>query len=113
MDKILALKGNYQVAELQEILKAKEEEILYLQGQVQNQGRLGSARSNEFIEGRDIKGMIENTDQGKREDTFGSPGKAIGGGSMGGDDVVGSYNILYGKYKALLNEKQALEESLR
>lgn len=53
--------------------------------------------------------IIENTDQSKREDTFGSPGKAIGGG----DDVVGSYNILYGKYKALLNEKQTLEESLR
>jgi len=92
-------KGNYQMAELQEILKAKEEEILYLQSQVQNQSRLGSAR--------------KDTDQSKREDTFGSPGRAIGGGSMGGDDVVGSYNILYGKYKALLSEKQALEESLR
>jgi len=44
----VAVKGNYQVAELQEILKAKEEEILYLQGQVQNQGRLGSARSKRY-----------------------------------------------------------------
>jgi len=32
---------------------------------------------------------------------------------IGGDDIVGSYNVLSGKYKALLEEKQILEESLR
>jgi len=62
--------------------------------------------SYNFIENQG--GSNSNLDSGRREDVLTPTSKL-----SGGEDVIGNYNILYGKYKALLAEKQNLEETLR
>lgn len=55
-----------------------------------------------------IESISASGDRSQKTDTqYSSPMK------FQADDSGGNYNILYNKYKALLNEKMTLEESLR
>ncbi len=91
----VAAGNNHQdFQELEELLREKEETIAQLYAELQNQHNEGDGKLG--------------GDHGKKDEALPPPGKL-----MGGDDVMGSYNILYGKYKALLTEKQNLEETLR
>ncbi len=81
---------NKQLSELQRELSRKDDELV----QVHSELRMMSKRS----------GSVERSQNGPFSS---SPSKYLP------EDIGGNYNVLYNKYKALLSEKQTLEESLR